>query len=75
MWSKCTKFDIKKTEKVQFYATIINTGFLAIASRNPLYLETGWEPLSMNITLSTMFKIQTNHVPSYVKDITSVTFY
>lgn len=65
----------KNPEKVQFYATIINTGILAIASRNPLYLETGWAPLSMSITLSSMFKIQTNQVPSYVKDITSVTFY
>lgn len=62
-----------KLEKVQLYAARIVSGLSVIASRNSLYLETGWEPLITRrdrLKLSTMFKIHNNLVPSYLKDIT-----
>lgn len=73
VWSGCTQFDIDKLEKVQLYAARIVSGLSVIASRNSLYLETGWEPLIKRrdrFKLSTMFKIHNNLVPSYLKDIT-----
>ena len=73
VWSGCTQFDMDKLEKVQLYAARIVSGLSVIASRNSLYLETGWEPLITRrdrLKLSTMFKIHNNLVPSYLKDIT-----
>ena len=48
------------------------TGLSVLASRNSLYIETGWEPLVIRrdkAKLLTMFKIHNNLAPDYLKNI------
>ena len=71
VWDGCTVFQVDLLEKVQLHAARIVTGLPIISSRESLYLETGWEPLSNRretSKLTTMFKVHNNFAPAYVKD-------
>jgi hypothetical protein len=72
VWDGCTVFQVDVLEKFQLHAARIVTGLPIISSRESLYLETGWEPLSNRretSKLTTMFKVHNNFAPTYVKDI------
>lgn len=72
VWDGCSFQDVEKLEKVQLYAARIITGLPILSSRESLYLETGWTPLSERrklAKLSTMYKIHNNLVPDYLKNI------
>ena len=61
---------LQYVEKVQLYAARITTGLPITSSREPLCLETGWEPLSERqrvAKLNTMYKVHNNLVPDYLK--------
>ena len=58
--------------KLQLQADRIVTGLTLLTSRDALYFETGWEPLSdrRNLhRLHTMYKIHNNLGPDYLCDI------
>lgn len=46
VWDGCTNTDFLTLEKVQLEAVRIITGLPVFASKDALYFETGWEPLS-----------------------------
>lgn len=72
VWGCCQQGDSDKLEKLQLYAARIVTGLTTIASKDSLYFETGWEPLScrrQEARLKTMFKLHNNLVPEYLMDI------
>jgi hypothetical protein len=61
-----------KLEKLQLEAARIVTGLPAYASRDSLYLETGWEKLidrRNRRCICLMYNIVNNSVPSYITDI------
>ena len=60
VWDGCPLHYVEKLEKVQLYAARITTGLPIISSRESLYLETGWEPLSERprvAKLNTMYNV------------------
>ena len=68
VWDGCLLHYIEKLEKVQLYAARITTGLPIIFSRESLYLETGWEPLSERrrvAKLFTMYKVHNNLVSDF----------
>ena len=68
VWDGCPFQYVKKLEKVQFYVARIPI----ISSRESLYLETGWEPLSERrrvAKLNTMYKVHNYLVPDYLNHI------
>ena len=72
VWDGCPLQYVEKLEKVQLYAARITTGLPIISSRESLYLETGWEPLSERrrvAKLNTMYTVHNNLVPDYLKHI------
>ena len=72
VWDGCSLQDVERLEMVQLYAARIITGLPIIASRDALYLETGWEPLADRrkvAKLNTMYKVHHNLVPDYLKSI------
>ena len=72
VWDGCSSAEIEKLEKVQLHAARIVTGLPIFASKESLYLETGWDPLRKrreNAKLMTMYKIHSNLVPQYLVDI------
>ena len=72
VWDGCTQSDIEQLEKVQLHAARIVTGLPIFSSRESLYYETGWEPLSSrrhSKKLTVMYKIHNNLVPDYLKQI------
>lgn len=72
VWDGYLLQDVEKLEKVQLCAARIITGLPILSSRESLYLETGWTPLSERrklTKLSTMYKIHNNLVPDYLKEI------
>ena len=72
VWDGCPLHYVEKLEKVQLYAARITPGLPIISSRESLYLETEWEPLSERrrvAKLNTMYKVHNNLVPDYLKHI------
>lgn len=60
VWGGCSLADTEKLEQVQLTAARIVTGLSIFASRDSLYLETGWNSLSTRrkiARLKTMFKV------------------
>ena len=58
VWDGCTVSEIDMLEKVELHAARIVAGLPSIPSKESLYLETGWEPLSnrrQSKKLTTMF--------------------
>lgn len=71
VWGGCSLADTEKLEQVQLTAARIVTGLSILASRDSLYLETGWNSLSTRrkiARLKTMFKVDKNIIPSYIKE-------
>ena len=57
---------------IQLIAARIVSGLPIFASRESLYFEKGWNPLSTKIKISrlkTMFKIDRNLLPDYITNI------
>jgi hypothetical protein len=46
VWDGCFEREVANLEKVQLESARIVTGLTKFASRDSLYYETGWEPLS-----------------------------
>ena len=72
VWHGCSSADTDRIEKLQLEAARIVTGLTVLASKESLYFETGWEPLStrrQNCQLLTVFKIHNNLAPNYLIDI------
>jgi hypothetical protein len=73
VWGTCiTQNESEKLEKFQLSAARIVTGLTLLASRNALYFETGWEPLTYRrklTRLKTMYKMDKHLTPNYLKDI------
>jgi hypothetical protein len=46
VWHGCFEREVAKLEKVQLESARIVTGLTQFASRDSLYYDTGWEPLS-----------------------------
>jgi hypothetical protein len=61
VWGTCiTQNESEKLEKFQLSAARIVTGLILLASRDALYFETGWEPLTYRrklTRLKTMYKM------------------
>lgn len=67
----CSLADTDTLEQIQLTAARIVTGLSIFASRDSLYLETGWNSLSTRrkiARLKTMFKVDKNIIPSYIKE-------
>ncbi len=63
VWDNCTYEISDKLEMVQLEVARIISGLPKYASRNSLYFETGWDPLSTrrhNRKLCTLYKIVNN---------------
>jgi hypothetical protein len=72
VWEGRTCQETDLLEKVQLHVARIVTGLPKISSKESLYLETGWEPLSSrrkSIKLTTMFKVYNNLDPTYLKQL------
>ncbi len=72
VWSNCSAFNEYKLELLQLEAARIITGLTKFASKNSLYYETGWQPLSerrKNRKLITIYKIFNNMCPLYLTDL------
>ena len=72
LWNGCGVDLSDKLEKLQLQAARIVTGLPSYASRDSLYMETGWEKLidrRNKRVLSLMYKIVNNCAPSYLIDI------
>lgn len=72
VWDNCFSAEIEKLEKLQLHAAKIVTRLPILASKESVYLETGWESLSKRreiAKLITMYKIHLNLVPQYLSDI------
>ena len=76
MWDNCTIFDANRLEKVQLEAARIVTGLTSYASNQSLYLDTGWEKLSIRRErrkLCIFYNIVNGSAPSYLHDLLSRT--
>ena len=73
VWGTClNQNESEKLEKLQLNAARIVTGLTLLASRESLYLETGWEPLNQRrklTRLKTMYKVDKQLTPNYLRDI------
>jgi hypothetical protein len=68
VWDGCFEREVAKLEKVQLESASIVTGLTKFASRDSLYYETGWEPLSCSLKAAfTMLSIWFVQFPSDAK--------
>jgi hypothetical protein len=76
VWGTClNQNESKKLEKLK--AARIVTGLTLLASRESLYLETGWEPLNHRrklTRLKTLYKVDKQLTPKYLQNIFPSTF-
>ena len=71
LWDECCSRDAGTWEPLQFEAARIITGLPKFASKESLYLETGWETLSCRRRrrkLTLFHKIHSNIAPEYLQD-------
>ena len=69
VWDGCFEREVAKLEKVQLESARIVTGLPKFASRDSLYYETGWEPLSCrrkSRKLTTFYKMHNKVCPQYL---------
>lgn len=72
MWDNLPLYLQEELEKINLEAARIVTGTTKLCSRNTLYLETGWEPLSrrrQKHRLVQLHKMIHNSTPQYLRDI------
>ena len=72
VWDNCGQTNSDRLENIQIEAARIVTGLTSYASRNSIYLETGWEKLSVRREvkkLSMFYKIINNQAPDYLHDL------
>jgi hypothetical protein len=73
VWGTCLNQNkSEELEKLQLNAARIVTGLTLLASRESLYLETGWEPLNHRrklTRLKTMYKVDKQLTPNYLQYI------
>ena len=66
VWDGCFEREVAKLENVQLESARIVTGLTKFASRDSLYYETGWEPLSCRRKLTTFYKMHNKICPQYL---------
>ena len=72
VWGGCSSSDCERLEKIQLIAARIVSGLPIFASKESLYFETGWDPLSTRRKISrlkTMYKIDRHLLPDYISNI------
>jgi hypothetical protein len=74
IWDNCTEYEKYDLEKIQLEAARIVTGATKSASRESLYLETGWENLDtrrQKHKLIQFYKMQSGLSPNYLTSLIS----
>lgn len=72
LWNGCGVELADKLEKLQLEAARVVTGLPSYASRQSLYIETGWEKLidrRNRSCLNLFYRIKNDLAPSYLKDL------
>lgn len=72
LWDGCTVAEAEILEKLQLEAGRIVTGLPSFSSRNSIYCETGWEPLSNRRSrrkLQLFYKIHHGLTPTYLQTL------